>query len=109
MKYGERGLTAPKQDIGAPAALKLCMHVQETAEAASRPAEEPEGGVRSGGGSDSSLSHTASSAGADSAAEMARFGAAKERKHSMEAGIALFNRCVVSLDGYPWLPASVRL
>ena len=62
----------------------------------SRPAEEAESGVKSSGGSDSSLSHTASSTGADSAAEMARFGAAKERKHSMEAGIALFNRCVIS-------------
>ena len=62
---------------------------------ASRPAEEAEG-VKSSGGSDSSLSHTASSAGADSAAEVARFGAAKERKHSMEAGIALFNRCAIS-------------
>lgn len=29
---------------------------------------------------------------ADVAAEVARFGAAKERKHSLEAGIALFNR-----------------
>ena len=29
---------------------------------------------------------------ADSAGELARFGAAKERKHSLEAGIALFNR-----------------
>ncbi len=61
----------------------------------SRPAEEAESGVKSSGGSDSSLSHTASSAGADSAAEMARFGAAKERKHSMEAGIALFNRYAI--------------
>lgn len=29
---------------------------------------------------------------ADSAGELARFGAAKERKHSLESGIALFNR-----------------
>ena len=32
----------------------------------------------------------------DVAAEVARFGAAKERKHSLEAGIALFNRWVLS-------------
>ncbi|BDA49435.1 probable Brefeldin A-inhibited guanine nucleotide-exchange protein [Coccomyxa sp. Obi] len=32
---------------------------------------------------------------ADSAGELARFGAAKERKHSLEAGIALFNRSPV--------------
>ena len=51
--------------------------------------------MKSSGGSDSSLSQTAAGVGADSAAEMARFGAAKERKHSMEAGIALFNRCAV--------------
>ncbi|KAK9904753.1 hypothetical protein WJX75_001787 [Coccomyxa subellipsoidea] len=40
---------------------------------------------------------------ADSAGELARFGAAKERKHSLEAGIALFNRNplkgVISLIG----------
>lgn len=80
----------------AEAACKFCLCVQETAEAVSHPAEEAEGGVKSSGGSDSSLSHTASSAGADSAAEMARFGATKERKHSMEAGIALFNRCAMA-------------
>ena len=38
-----------------------------------------------------------SSAGPDAAAEMARFGAAKERKHSRDAGIALFNRCAPSI------------
>ena len=74
---------------------RVCMHMQETAEAAARPAEEAEATVKSSGGSDSSLSHTAASAGVDSAAEVARFGAAKERKHSMEAGIALFNRSAI--------------
>ena len=72
--------------------------LQESAEAASvRPADEAEARFKSSGSSDSSLSHTASAAGGDSAAEMARFGAAKERKHSREAGIALFNRHVTSL------------
>ena len=57
-----------------------------------RPADETEARIKSSGSSDSSLNHTASNAGGNSAAEMARFGAAKERKHSREAGIALFNR-----------------
>ena len=70
-------------------AHKLCLCLQEAPEAAPRPAGETEAAVKSSGGSDNSLSHTASTAGA---AEMAKFGAAKERKHSREAGIALFKR-----------------
>ena len=82
---GERRRTADRRSFLA------CL--QETTEAASgRPADEAEANVKSSGSSDGSLSHTAPSAGGDSAAEMARFGAAKERKHSREAGIALFNR-----------------
>ena len=74
------------------------MHdVQEGAEAASRPAEDTEAAAGSSWGSEGSLSHMQSSAGPDAAAEMARFGAAKERKHSRDAGIALFNRCAHSL------------
>ncbi len=54
-------------------------------------AEPQEEGMPSGFGSASSLPGSHSNGGEDS--EVARFGAAKEKKHSLENGISVFNRC----------------
>ncbi len=54
-------------------------------------AEPQEEGMPSGFGSTSSLPGSHSNGGDDS--EVARFGAAKEKKHSLENGISVFNRC----------------
>ncbi len=58
-------------------------------EDAAEPQEEQ--GMPSGFGSTSSLPGSHSNGGEDS--EVARFGAAKEKKHSLENGISVFNRC----------------
>jgi hypothetical protein len=58
-------------------------------EDAAEPQEEQ--GMPSGFGSTSSLLGSHSNGGEDS--EVARFGAAKEKKHSLENGISVFNRC----------------
>ncbi len=74
--------------------VTLALFVQEAAVAAvsgedvSEPAEEE--GVPAAFGSTSNLSATQSGGGEDS--EVARFGAAKEKKHSLENGITVFNR-----------------
>ena len=54
---------------------------------------EPE---QAGRGSSSNLAGSQSNG--DEASEVARFGAAKEKKHSLESGISVFNRycCVLA-------------
>ena len=54
--------------------------------------------------SSSTGSLASSAGGAVAESEVARFGAAKEKKLSLEAGIALFNRCVSAL----WLTRRVE-
>ena len=88
--------------MAAPLAMK-----QESAEAAAQPSGAEDGTVkadptgRPSTGDSAAPNGEAAGAGqnggpADVAAEVARFGAAKERKHSLEAGVALFNRCASS-------------
>jgi hypothetical protein len=92
-----------------PKQISVFLLLQEPAEGTGGSAGEEVGGEYSGrpsaagdaGDSAGALSAaSSSSAGALGAAangaiantEVARFGAAKERKHSLEAGLALFNR-----------------
>ena len=75
--------------------IKKATFLQEAAIAAvsGEDAAEPqeEEGMPSGFGSTSSLPGSHSNGGEDS--EVARFGAVKEKKHSLENGISVFNRC----------------
>ena len=65
------------------------------AEHSGRASGAADGGAPESPSAASSLSLAAGAPGANGAAdpEVARFGAAKERKHSLESGLALFNRC----------------
>lgn len=90
-----RNIKKSHQKITSKNASKQTTFLQEAAVAAvsGEDAAEPqeEEGMPSGFGSTSSLPGSHSNGREDS--EVARFGAVKEKKHSLENGISVFNRC----------------